>query len=301
MSIILGLVQGLTEFLPVSSSGHLVFLHKIFNFNLHNNLSFDVALHWGTLLALLIYFGKDLWNLFFVWLKSIPHVLRGLLSRRHLVFAGMIGKRNRKNGEAQIKIACEMDRRNLYWEERLVWGMLVGTIPVVLVGYYLENYIELMFRNLLWVGLALVVVGIFFFVAEKKWQSPGGTIDNITVAKAFGIGLMQVLALLPGVSRSGITIIAGMKQHLNRYAAARFSFLLSVPAVFGAGVKELVDFGRAGDFSQTKIMLVGFLSSMIVGYFCVKYFLKFLEKYSLNIFAWYRIILGLVILFLALS
>jgi len=303
-SILLSITQGLTEFLPISSSGHLLFLHSVLDFNLSDNLSFDVALHLGTLVAIIIFFWRDIISLIKVWFQSWPHILNNMHHHRQLIFSGILKKRNGKKNKDQnqnnehIVVSGVLNKQDLHWEERLAWGILFGTIPVFVAGYYLENYINIMFHNLLWVAISLIIVGIFFFVAEKKWQS-NFRLDNITIGKAFIIGCFQALALLPGVSRSGITILAGMKQNLNRVAAARFSFLLSIPAVFGAGAKKTLDFISSGNLNQElNLIIIGFLVSAIIGYLTIKYFLKFLEKYSLHVFAYYRIILGIIILFL---
>ena len=265
-AILLGFIQGLTEFLPVSSSGHLVFLHKILDFNLDDNLGFDVALHLGTLLVLLAYFRKDLTNLFTAWLGSFRRLKKRQMSNDH--------------------------------QGRLAWGIVIGTIPAILVGFFLGSYIRVMFHNLFWVAVALIVVGILFLVVEKKSVHNQDQLDKMTIRKSFWVGCAQALALLPGVSRSGVTIITGMRHGLTRPEAARFSFLLSIPVVLGAGVKAIVDLAGSGRaLNQFGVTLVGFFASVIVGYFCIRYFLKFVQKYSLGVFAYYRFVLGFLILF----
>jgi len=262
-SIIFGLVQGLTEFLPVSSSGHLAILHYFLDLGLSDSLSFDVALHWGTFFALFIFFLPDIYRLTKAFFSSLK----------------------------------KWDLKNNF-EERLVWMIIVASIPVLLVGYLFGDWLESFFRPLPSVAALLIFVGLLFFYYEKV-SSKTDNINQLTFGKVLIIGLAQVLALVPGVSRSGITIIAGLEQNLKREEAARFSFLLSLPAVFGAAVKKIFDISKVGlPANEVILFVVGLATSFIVGYFALRFFLKYLENHSLNIFGWYRIILGLAVLVL---
>jgi undecaprenyl-diphosphatase len=260
IAIFLGIIQGLTEFLPVSSSGHLVFFHDVLNLDSIDNLTFDVALHLGTLVALVVFFYKDIIKYLQAFLKSFVNW-------------------NLKN---------DLD-------QKIAWLILISMIPAGLLGYFGEEIIKNLFRSPLSVAIVLILFSFFFFIAEKYSQKQKD-FSSLTWSKAFVIGLGQAIALIPGVSRSGITIITGLSYHLKREVAARFSFLMSIPIIFAAGVKKFIDAGLTELNAQIGIYLFGFLSSAIVGYFCIKYFLAFLKKYSLNWFAVYRIILGLIIL-----
>lgn len=263
-TILAGAVQGLTEFLPVSSSGHLILFHEYFGFDVVDSLSFDVVLHLGTLVALVVFFWNDIWQIASAW-------IRGLIRK---------------------------DQR-MALEYRLGWYIIAGTIPAVVAGLYLEQTIETVIRTTSVVAWMLIVVGVLLYVADRLSQA-SRDISQLRWGGVVLIGCAQALALIPGVSRSGITIIAGLSQKLQRAAAARFSFLLSIPVVFGAGLKKVFDLVQAGDVQQSQWMLLflGFVSSAMVGYLCIKYFLKFLQRHSLRIFAYYRIIIGIILLLL---
>lgn len=261
LALISGIVQGLTEFLPISSSGHLVILHEIFNFQLKNNLAFDVALHLGTLLALLMFFWSDAIRYLKAWFKSLAYW--------------------------QLKEDSD---------QRLAWYLFLGTLPAVIAGYFLADLIGTVFRSTYLVIAMLIGVGLLFFLVEKLSKKEL-ELSGINWLKALLIGLAQAIALIPGISRSGITIITGMSLKLKRDIAARFSFLLAIPVVLGAGSKEFFELIKQGIIqSEIGLYLIGFIVSAIVGYFCIKYFLLFLKKYPLYIFGVYRILLGLGLL-----
>lgn len=261
-SIIAGVIQGLTEFLPVSSSGHLILFHDFLNFNFPDSLAFDVILHLGTLLALVIFFLPDVVKYLRAFFKSFSN----------------------------WKLTDNKD-------QLLAWYIFIATLPAAIVGYFLEDLIEVFFRNSAVVAGMLIVFGILLYLADK-FYSQTKLIEDLNLSNALTIGVSQVLALIPGVSRSAITIIAGLSQNLKRDQAARFSFLLAIPIVFGAGVKKVLDLFSTNilNSSDFAVLAIGFLISAAVGYLCIKYFLKFLENYSLKIFAYYRVILGLIIL-----
>lgn len=257
LTIVLAIIQGLTEFLPISSSGHLLLLHQLTSAG-ESSLAFDVALHVGTLVALIIVFWKDI----VVLLKGVgDHVAR-------------------RSTDAS----------------RLVLMVFVGTIPAALAGFFLEDVIERFFRNTLVVATMLFVVGILFFVGERFGKRLH-TIDRITVRNALLIGCAQALALIPGTSRSGITIIAGLFSGLQRKEAVRFSFILSIPIIAGAAGKTLITSSAqllAAD--ELRYVMLGIVVSCIVGLATIKFLLRFTEKYSLRVFGWYRIVLSGIII-----
>ncbi|PIS04622.1 MAG: undecaprenyl-diphosphatase UppP [Candidatus Buchananbacteria bacterium CG10_big_fil_rev_8_21_14_0_10_42_9] len=261
LSIAAGAIQGVTEFLPISSSGHLVLFHNLFSL-VENNLAFDVALHFGTLAALVWYFKEDVINYIQGWLKS--------LSR-------------------------------FDWqkpEQKIPWLIILATLPAVIFALYAENSIELIFRNNLSVATMLIAFGVLLILADQFSQKKFD-ITNLGIAAALFIGVAQSLALIPGVSRSGITIIAALAVGLKRFEAAKFSFLLGIPILLAAFLKKLTDL-NAYNNNDLVLVILGVLSSAIVGYLVIKYFLKLLQKKSLKIFGWYRIALGLFILILLL-
>lgn len=260
-SIFAGIIQGLTEFLPISSSGHLVIWHELWTIDLPGELLFDVVLHLGTLLALIFFFAKDLSKYIIAFFQSF--------------------------GQWRFKEDIN---------QRLAWLLLVGTVPAVIIGYFLEDIITSSLRQPYWVAISLVVIAIFFIIVEKI-ATQKKDMHKVSVRNSLTIGLAQAIALIPGVSRSGITISAGLLSGLNRAVAARFSFLLSIPIVFGAGLKKLLDLTSLSLAGFDWLVLVlGFLASTLTGYFCIKYFLKYLQKNTLIPFAIYRFILAAAII-----
>lgn len=261
-SIVAGIIQGLTEFLPVSSSGHLILFHYFSGFDFIDDLSFDVVLHLGTLAALILFFFSDI-------LKYLA------------AFFGSFVK---------------WDLRSNF-NQRLAWYLFVGTLPALAIGYFFENAIDAMFRYPASVAWVLIIFGVILYAADH-YLLKIRSLNQLTWPGALIIGVLQTLAFIPGVSRSGITIVAGLTQKLKRQDAARFSFLLAIPAVLAAGAKKSLDLyqSHALNSADLLVLLVGFLASAIVGYLAIKYFLKFLQNHSLKVFAYYRIVLGIIIL-----
>ena len=264
-AIVLGIIQGLGEFLPISSSGHLIILPKIFGWS-DQGLAFDVALHFGTLLAILIYFYED-------WKKIITKSY----------FLAELGR-------IVIDRKREFFKAKKLKEDTLVI-ITIATIPAVLAGVLFEDYAATIFRSPFLAGFALLFGAMVLFYADKAGKKKLD-IRDVTLKIAFVIGLFQVLAIVPGMSRSGMTISAALLLGLNRTAAARFSFLLATPIVLGATVKEFPIFMAAGwDIN----LIVGILTAFGSGYLAIKYMLKYLEKQSYNVFVIYRMLLALVI------
>lgn len=241
-SIIAGVIQGLTEFLPISSSGHLILFHYFSGFDFIDDLSFDVVLHLGTLAALAIFFFFDI-------LKYLSAFFRSF-----------------------IKWNLRTDLN-----QRLAWYLFFATIPSLIIGYFFESTIESIFRRPLSVALVFIVFGIILYLADQ-YLLKIRTLDQLTWFGALFIGIFQTLAFIPGISRSGITIVAGLTQKLKRQEAAHFSFLLAIPAVFAAGGKKTLDLYelQALNSANSLVLLAGFLASAVIGYLCLKYFLRFL-------------------------
>jgi len=254
-ALILGIVQGLGEFLPISSSAHLVLTPWLFGWH-DPGLGFNVALHLGTLAAVVAYFWRD-------WLS--------------LVLNGLKGAKNR--------------------EGRLFWYLAVATIPGALAGAALEHYAETVFRTPLLVGVMLIVMGVILYVADHYGARARG-IYQVGWRDALLIGVSQAFAIIPGVSRSGATISAARFLGLEREAATRFSFLLSVPIIFGAGVFSLRDIGVS---DLTLPFWVGVITSAVTGFAAIAFLLRFVITRNFDIFVWYRVILGLGVIFLALT
>lgn len=260
-SIILGIIQGLTEFLPISSSAHLITIPWILHWPEHS-LIFDVALHWGTLFALIFCFGKDWFGL----------ICAGLgINRPYLLFLERQGVR---------KVY-----RNLFW------FLVVASIPAGIAGIFLEKYVETVFRLPLIIGMMTILLALILFWADKKGKKDK-TEEKIGFWQSLFIGLSQVLALIPGVSRSGITISAGLLVGLDRRGAARFSFLLATPIILGAGLWQIKNLFINGFKPLDFNFVIGFFTALISGIIAIKFLLKYLETKSYNIFVWYRLLFG---------
>ena len=256
---ILGVVQGLTEFLPVSSSAHLILARAVFGWDAGElNLAFDVACHLGTLVAVAAFFGGDIAALF----RSIPSAL----SRRPST------------------------------DGRRLWLLAAAMLPVLIVGLTMSDYIDAVRDQPQLTAFALIAGAGLLFLIERL--SPReGTEATLTMPGAIVIGAAQAMALVPGVSRSGATITAGMFLGMSRLASARFTFLLSVPAIGAAAVHaglKLRQHAVTGD--DWTLFAVGFVTSAVVGYLTVGFLLKFLVSHRLDVFAWYRIAIGVAIL-----
>lgn len=252
-----GIVQGFTEFLPVSSSGHLVILHDTISLPIKNKLLFDVMLHLATLLAVIWFFRSDIQQLFKSWLKSFT-------------------------GQSDAF-------------SRLSWLIILATIPAALAGWLFQGTIELM-RSPIIVAVMLIAGGLLFILFEKVSRKTD-ELDNINWRKSLIIGLAQAIALIPGTSRSGITIIAGLATGLKRQAALRFSFLLSVPIILGANIKKIPEIFSSGQNGDEAILFaIGFIFALISGMLAIKFFLQYARKHSLLIFAIYRFVLAIIVI-----
>src|SRR3989338_9108211 len=261
--LILSLVQGLSEFLPVSSSGHLILLHEALPALPLNNLAFDVVLHIASALAVIIFFRND-------FKEILVGCWRGLVKRK-------------KNEPA-----------------RLAGLMVIATLPAALLGYWLETLVEQVLRSSIIVTAALLAGGILFLITERLARQRDD-LTKLNWRQSLLIGGAQALALIPGVSRSGITIIAGMLFKLNRGEAARFSFLLAVPIILGANIKEAPVILTAVSRDELFSFGLGFFMTFVFSYFTIKYFIAFVRKHSLDIFAYYRFSFAAVILLLWFS
>ncbi len=257
-AIFLGILQGATEFLPISSSGHLALAEHYLGFK-ESGLAFDVALHLGTLLSILIYFRKD--------------------------FIDM--------GRACLWLEKDLSKaKNL---RNLALFIVLATIPGVLAGLFFGQASESFLRQPVYVATALGVVGLFLLLGEKK-GSHARDFKSITIQDAILIGLSQALAIIPGVSRSGITMTTGLFRGLNRQAVARFSFLLSAPIIFGAGVYKIPEILTNGlNNGNFTFYAAGFISAALSGYFFIAFLLKFVRTRTFAIFAYYRFALAAVV------
>ena len=267
-ALILGLVQGVTEFIPISSSGHLVLVPWLLNWE-KAPLAFDTTVHWGTLAAILAVFWRDLWGLFLAGLNSLLAVFIP---------------------------DCSYDQA----QARLAWAIVLGSIPAAAAGFFLESFFEDLFgKPVAAASLLLVTASLLAF---SEWvgrrERP---LSDIGWLDALLIGLAQALAILPGISRSGATIATGLARGIQRQTAARFSFLLSAPVIIGAGLLKLFDLFQAGGLGELAgALIIGFVAAAISGYLCIRWLLNYLARRPLHIFAAYCLGFGLFNLALAL-
>jgi undecaprenyl-diphosphatase len=254
---LLALIQGLTEFLPVSSQAHLV-LYSLFTGGVYQGLDFDIILHAGSLVAVIFYFRRELWGMGHDWVGAL---------------AG--GQKTAGS--------------------KLAWWIIIGTIPAGILGLLFKDLAEEALRSPLIMASALIGFGLLLGWAD--WARRGERDEHsLTLKDVLVIGFAQALALIPGTSRSGITMTAALFLGLSREAAARFSFLLSVPIIAAAGLLGVRDLLRNGVEAEWQALLVGFIVATVSTYACIHYFLAFIRRIGMQPFVAYRVILGLVIL-----
>jgi len=240
-SILLGLLQGFTEFFPVSSSGHLVIAQSFIPGFSQPGVLFDVILHAGTVLSVIIYFYKELLNI----------------------------------------------------SKKYIYYLLLGTVPAAVIGLLFESVIESAFRSTFLVGIALIITGMINFLTDKKTDKK----EKLNYKNSFIVGVFQSLAIIPGISRSGATIFAGSKAGIERKKAAQFSFLLSIPAIVGANIFQLIKYSSS---NQTNIFIyfLGFIAAFVSGYLAIKVVLKFLYLRKFKLFSYYCIFVGILTILL---
>ncbi len=254
--MIFGLAQGLGEFLPISSSAHLVLIPWLLRWT-DPGLTFDVALHVGTLVAVVLYFWKDWWQL----------IIKGFTDVRSV-------------------------------KGRLFWYLVVATVPGAIAGFLLEKKAETLFRSPLLIAIMLILMGIFLYWSDHR-SSKNMEMNNITFRTSLLIGISQALAIIPGVSRSGITMTTGLLMGLTREGAARFSFLLSTPIIFGAAMVKLP--GVISDPSAITIdFTIGMAVSFITGIASIGFLLRYVQTKDFLPFVWYRFVLGALVIIITM-
>lgn len=279
-AVVLAIVQGLGEFIPISSSGHLIIVRRLLGWNElspAHELSFDVALHFGTLLSVLFYFRRT-------WFQIIRAALGGKVVR----FS--------EAGESDTNLTVEEQKE----ERMLLWFLAIATIPGAIAGKLLEHSAEDYFReHIFFIAGALIVVALLMWLGEDvgKLTKP---LTRITLVDALVIGIAQAFALIPGVSRSGSTITAGLFKGLTREAAVRFSFLLSTPLIAGAALLKAHELHKEGLPHEMQMpVLVGIIVSALVGYAAISWLIRYLQSNTLRPFIIYRIVAGVVVIALA--
>lgn len=258
-SFLLGLIQGLTEFLPISSSGHLVLGEALLGGKLDENITFEVVVHFGTLCSILIYYRSKIADIIKSWIQ-VP--------------GSSVSFSKQWASDPNLK---------------LTWFVIISMIPALVVGLTLKDQIENIFLNPFMVSIMLLVTGAILFLTKFRDSFP----NQLNGGRAFGIGLAQAFAILPGISRSGSTISLGLYLGINRKQVADFSFLMVIPVIAGAmllEIKEMVEVGVA--VNDALALAVGFITAFVSGYFALKYLIILLQNKGIHPFAWYCWILG---------
>ncbi len=260
--IFLAIIQGIAEFLPISSSAHLIIFRDLFGIGAgivteDFALAFDIALHFGTLLAIAIYFFNDFW---------------------HMIIKGLTKGTKDKEG-------------------KMLWYIIAATIPAAIVGTLFEDVIENAIRsNYILIAIALITMGVIIYLVDKKTKQ-SNNLEKMSMKDAFIIGCSQIFALIPGFSRSGTTIATGRFLKLNREDAAKFSFYLSAPIVAGAVILSLFKSATITAItSNLSIFIIGVLVAFMSGLLCIEFLLRYIKKNDFKIFMWYRILLGIIII-----
>lgn len=279
-SVVLGMIQGLSEFLPISSSGHLIVIPKLFGWQgVVDSLSFDVALHAGSTVAVVGFFWRD-------WLGMARSFLKSV-------------------GGGKNKVLADQN-------SKLLLLLVFGSIPAAVVGFLFQDFIETNVRSALLVGITLVVFGVILWWVDKVSEQKR-KLENVSWWDALLVGVAQAVALIPGVSRSGVTITAARWASLNRESAVRFSFLLSTPAIVGAALLTFKDYLpamqgialqaglKAGSGNEFDIFLIGFIAAAISGWLAIKFLLAFVQKHNFDIFVVYRLVFGAFLILWALG
>lgn len=262
-AFILGIVQGVTEFLPISSSGHLVITPYLLGWKIPEAqvFTFDVLVQMGTLIAVIVYFWKYLW-------KIVVAVTKGLIEKKPF------GSQ----------------------DARLGWLVVLSTIPAILGGLFLKDQVEAAFHSVQITAVFLLVTALLLWVAERLSKQTN-KMENLSALDAFIIGCFQMLAIFPGLSRSGSTIAGGLLRKLKREEAAKFSFLMSIPVMLGAGVMSINDLLEVPNLTEfLPVLLVGFITSGVVGFFSIHWLLKFLNKNKLGLFSIYCVVIAIITL-----
>jgi len=266
-ALLLGALQGLTEFLPISSSGHLILAENFLHLDVESLKSFDIAVHFGTLIAILIYFREDFVRLF----KGAIFVL------------------------FKVKIGRAHDPEEPEASGRMVKFILLATVPALLIGAFFADFLDTYFRNPFSVAIFMILIGVYFFLAE--YIAAHRPKSQFTWLNTMLIGISQACALIPGISRSGATISTGLVTGIKREEAARFSFLLgsiAIAAAFALSVFKMIKGEIA--FAGYDVLLIGIVTSSVAGYAAIAFLMRFLKSHTLHIFGIYRVILGVAIL-----
>lgn len=265
-AIILGIFQGITEFLPVSSSGHLVILQNLFNIR-EGNLFFTEMLHFGTLVSIVVVYFNDIITMIKEFFSLLLSILKGKKPQRITI------------------------------HQKLALLIIVGSIPTAIIGLAFEDFFESLYSSILPIGFAFMITGLLLWIAEKK-AFQNKNVEKMSFMDSIIIGIAQGMAIIPGISRSGSTIVAGLLRGLNKPLSTEYSFLLALPATFGAGLLGIIKSIRTeSEVLINAPLLVGVLMSAIVGIISIKFLIKLLNKNKLHYFSYYLWFIGIVTIF----
>lgn len=282
-AMILGVVQGLTEFLPISSSGHLVILENLLNIQMDTGVLFNVLLHFGTLIAVCLVFKKDLFRM----LVETIHIFQDLTANLKIYI------NNQKAHSAQVTPYRKILHNNY---RTMVVMILVSTIPTGIIGYLMRGLVDHWSSSLLIAGLGLLITAVILLVVDN-WQLGNKLPKHFTFPQALAIGICQGIGVIPGISRSGITITAGLLCGFRRSFAVRYSFLLSIPAILGSMVLECRKLGSESvTWSLGCTYVAGMITAAIVGYFTIRFMLNFVKKKKFRVFSIYCFMMGVIAL-----
>ena len=281
--IILGIVEGITEWLPISSTGHMILVDEFIKLNVSEAFMefFLVVIQLGAILAVVVLYWSKLWPFY---IRPIPKRTRIALRKQPAVSRVVL---------TFVEKYCDKEKWILWFK------ILVACLPTIIIALPFNDIIEKKFYNYVVVAIALIVYGVLFIVIENynKRRRPTCTrLDDLSFKTALIIGCFQVLSVIPGTSRSGSTIIGGILEGTSRTVAAEFTFFLAIPVMFGASLLKLVKFGFAFTSTEFVILIVGVVVSFVVSILAIKFLMGYIKKHDFKVFGWYRIILGILVL-----
>ena len=281
--VILGIVEGITEWLPISSTGHMILVDEFIKMDMTTEFKdfFLVVIQLGAILAVVVLYWSKLWPFY---IRQIPKKKKAQIARKN-PFSRIV--------LTFVEKFCDKDKWILWFK------IIVACIPTIVIALPFNDFIEEKFNNYVVVAIALIVYGVIFIIVENynKRRKPICTsLEDLSFATAFKIGIFQVLSVIPGTSRSGSTIIGGILAGTSRTVAAEFTFFLAIPVMFGASLLKLVKFGFAFSSTELIILIVGVVVSFVVSILAIKFLMGYIKKHDFKVFGWYRIILGILVL-----
>lgn len=281
--IILGIVEGITEWLPISSTGHMILVDEFIKLNMTKEFKefFLVVIQLGAILAVVVLYWGKLWPFY---IRELPRKTRLALKRKSTPV---------RLGWTFVERFCDKEKWILWFK------ILVACLPTIIIALPFNDIIEEKFNNYVVVAIALIVYGVLFIFIEnynKRRRPTCTSLENMSFKTAFLIGVFQVLSVIPGTSRSGSTIIGGILVGTSRTVAAEFTFFLAIPVMFGASLLKLVKFGFAFTASEVIMLVVGILVAFVVSILAIKFLVGYIKKHDFKAFGWYRIVLGVLVL-----